>query len=53
MMQNTKFGASKTIHLAINDGRNTLPICGAALLSGLPESVDADVTCKKCHRMAA
>lgn len=53
MMKNTKYGASKTVHLAINDGIDTLPVCNARLLSGLPEEVQTDVTCKKCQKVMA
>jgi hypothetical protein len=53
MMQSTKFGSSKTIHIAFNDGVNTLPICGAKLMCGLPQAVSHEVTCKKCQKVAA
>jgi hypothetical protein len=53
MMQSTKFGSSKTIHIAFNDGENTLPICGAQLRWGLPHAISHEVTCKKCQKVAA
>jgi len=53
MMQTTRYSNNGPVHLAINDGENTFPICGTKLRWGLPQQVDHEITCKKCQKMAA
>lgn len=57
MFETHTYGASKTVHLTMQDGNgNTWPICNSASVRigySLPRATAAPVTCKTCAKRAA